>query len=159
MVSANAVCHAAVQFRRENERRLQPRRQAKVLGKYLAILGCCMALFGLNAALHGLVASYAARVDDLTGQLLAEQNLGERIEIDLAHLSSYARIAREAETRLAMHAPAPDEIRFVGLTVPAIETGTAAARRDVQAGADRTGLLATVDGWLRAFGQTAASTL
>jgi len=119
----------------------------------VTILACCLVLLAANAVVHGFVASSVTRVQVLAnGLALAEQETQD-LELEMAYLSSYPRIAEDSVTRLAMRAPAPGEYRSVP---PAAGEVIAIAGRTPQP--EYSGLVATVGGWLRDFGQTAAST-
>ncbi|MGE5528260.1 MAG: hypothetical protein ACM3X6_03855 [Patescibacteria group bacterium] len=124
------------------------------LKAYFLLFGFCLILFGANAVLYGLVTTGAAHNETLARALAETVNQGRQIELDMAYLASYPRIAAEAETQLAMFAPGPGEVRFIALAAPAEPVRLQSPEPAVSG----TGLTAAVGDWLRAFGRTAAST-
>lgn len=125
-------------------------REARV---YLLVLCGCFLLFAVNALLHGLVTVSNIGVHALAKDLTAAEREREELELELAFLASYPRIAAEAETRLAMRGPQPGEFRF-SAPIYAYE-GTVESSPVVTHGS---GLVATLGGWLKDFGRAAAST-
>lgn len=154
MVVARAVVREGEPWVRAEMPRRSPRQLPRPgLRNYLAILACCLVLFAANAVLHGFVTASAARVQVLAGELTLAEEEAQEIELEMAYLSSYPRIAEDSVTRLAMRAPAPGEYRSVP---PAAGEVLMIAGRTPQQ--EYSGLVATVGGWLRDFGQAAAST-
>jgi len=122
------------------------------LRTYLVVLGGCLVLLAANAVLHGLVASASMRINTLTSEVTTAAQEAQATELEIAYLSSYPRIAREAETRLAMRAPAPGEFRYIAMATPVPAAFTSQSPEP-----DYTGLVATLGGWLKDFGRAAAN--
>jgi hypothetical protein len=121
---------------------------------YLFVMSGCIMLFGANAMMHGLVAVHAAQVEALAGEVAVAENSERTTELEIAYLSSYPRIAREAESRLGMHAPVPGEMHFVAQANP-VYANTANRHR---LESEYEGLSGTVGGWLHAAGRASAIT-
>ncbi|MGE5550678.1 MAG: hypothetical protein ACM3ZC_09115 [Bacteroidota bacterium] len=151
MVVARAIVQEELEYARRKTKVTARRQKMLSLKAYTVVFGVCLALFGANAYLHGLVAASSARIEALAGRLNTVARETAELELEVAYLSSYPRIAREAETQLAMRSPAPGEYRFVAIAPPPRQRIAATAPL-----AEPTGLVASLGGWLRTFGRTEA---
>lgn len=118
---------------------------------YLFVLWLCLFVFAANAVLYGFIAASSARLNELTRRVTAAEEAGRALELEIAYLSSYPRIVRDAEVRLAMRPPTAGSLRAAAYAPPA------SFAPDAPGPSMPTGLLATIDDWLRAFGRAAAS--
>lgn len=136
-------------------RRTGPRAKArpKMLRAYISIFVGCLVLFAANAFLHGLVTVSSVQIRAVRQEVVRVERESQAMELEVAFLSSYPRIARDSERRLAMRAPAAGEYRII-----APEAGMATDFISPLPSPQSVGLVATVGGWLRDFGRVAAST-
>ena len=116
----------------------------------LALVGC-LTLFGINAFLHGFVTTNTIKVDGLYNALHSAENAGYKAELDIAYLSSYGRIAKYAESRMAMSVPASGDLQYTAVTTPNLmAVASIPLPRNL-------GLFASLGSWIRSMGRADAS--
>ncbi|NLG84867.1 MAG: hypothetical protein GX493_09750 [Firmicutes bacterium] len=121
-----------------------------VLGRSALFWLVCFIILASNAVLYGFLTASTFRVNVLTRELAEAEETGRRLELEIARLSSYPRLLRDAERRLALR-PAASGLLAVGYVAPEIPV----SRSPIPSGS--TGLIATIHDYFRAFGRAAAS--
>ncbi|MGQ9779758.1 MAG: hypothetical protein ACUVRM_07775 [Bacillota bacterium] len=150
MVVAKPIAMEAERWKAIPQPRRSPRPRPGSVGKLVPFWTLCLFVLLVNAVLYGFLTASALRVNELTRELVRAEETGRRLELEIARLSSYPRLVRDSERRLALR-PAATGLLAVGYVSP--ETPVLRTPPPLEA----QGLLATIHDYFRAFGQAAAS--
>ena len=100
---------------------------------------------------NGCLTTNTIKVDGLYNALHSAENAGYKAELDIAYLSSYGRIAKYAESRMAMSVPASGDLQYTAVTAPNLmAVASVPLPRNL-------GLFASLGSWIRSMGRADAS--